>query len=266
MMKLFDIDKFRDKHELFAYLIENKSNILSKKKAKMKTSDGMPISIITSKDTITTKAIGDDGVIKATLVINTTNLLDSHKDVHIPKLWTKSIQEQRYINLNREHKDGFDNIIADGKDLKAYVRDLTWGELGFNYKGITQALLYDAKIRKERNSFMFEQYKNGHVRNHSVEMYYVKILMAVNDPQYKDEFAIYEKYFDMIANKEDETEGYFFPVLEAKQVGGAAVIRGSNFATPVYDIKDEPDDSTHLGKMKPDDSTSKSVLLNYLNI
>lgn len=177
----------------------------------------------------------DASEIKAKLVINTTNLMDSHSDVHLPGIWTKTLQERKNVYLLQEHSMTFDKIISD--DVKASAEYATWVELGFPYEGKTQALIFNAKIKKDRNPFMFEQYAKGYVKEHSVGMRYVKIDLAVNDDRYKEEFSVWEKYIDKIANREDaESKGYFWAVTEAKLVEGSAVVMGSNYATPVMSL------------------------------
>ena len=190
----------------------------------------------------------DTEVIKVLAVINTTNYLDSHDDVHINGIWTKTIKENKRVLHLQEHKNEFDKIIASHSDLKVKTEIMKWSELGYNYKGETEALISDSNVKKARNSFMFEQYKNGWIDNHSVGMQYVKIALAVNDPEMKEEFETWQKYIEVIANKEvAEKQGYFFAVTEAKLIEGSAVLRGSNDITPtlsVEEIKSEPSIAT----------------------
>ena len=80
----------------------------------------------------------------------------------------------------QEHDMEFDKIIADGDNLKAYTKRFNWSELGYSYKGTTEALIFDSEILRKRNPYMLEQYANGWVRNHSVGMYYVKMDLAIN--------------------------------------------------------------------------------------
>ena len=85
---------------------------------------------------------------------------------------------------------------------------------------------------------MFDKYKQGKVKNHSVGMQYVSIKMAINDERYTEEKATWDKYIEMIANKSDaEAQGYFWAVTEAKVIEGSAVIRGSNYATPTQSVE-----------------------------
>ncbi len=180
-------------------------------------------------------------------VINTTNILDSHGDVHIPNLWKKSLNESKGFMLLQEHQMKFDKVISD--DVNAYTKSLSWKSLGFDYEGNTQALIFDSTIVKdEYNDMMFKMYSNGKVKNHSVGMQYVKISLAYDssDRYWVEEKETYDKYIDQIVNKED-VNGYFWVVTEAKIIEGSAVVRGSNIATPtqsVQEIKEAVNDTS----------------------
>lgn len=243
-----NIPDFKTKKELFDFLVENKDTLIAQKKAQIKHADAIivPTSIITpaglsikamdftKKDEITVKPI-----------INTTNLLDNHKDLHIPGIWDKTLKDNKMIMHLQEHEMKFDHIIAKGDDLKAYTQSFTWKELGFSFEGKTEALVFESTIRKERNPFMFEQYAKGYVDQHSVGMYYIKILLAISDENYGAEFEAWEKYYPMVANKDFADEvGYMYVVKEAKAVEGSAVPLGSNFVTPTLDIKSQPPEGT----------------------
>lgn len=180
--------------------------------------------------------------IKVRAIINTTNYLDSHKDVHIKGIWQKSLKENKRIMHIQEHmSSSFDKIIASGDDLKAFTKTMTWKELGYDADGTTQALVFDSLVKESRNSYMFNQYKQGFVENHSVGMMYVKIELAINDKDYPTEKGFYDKYITEIINrKEAEDSQYFWVVTEAKVVEGSAVPFGSNPITPTTRMKKEP--------------------------
>ena len=132
----------------------------------------------------------------------------------------------------------FDKIIADGTDLNAYTESYLWKDLGYPYPGTTEALVFGSVIKRERNTYMFDQYRKGRVNNHSVGMGYVKIELAADDKSEDEYYNNWDKYIDQIANKEvAEDAGYFWVVKEAKVIEGSAVPVGSNTATPTYDIK-----------------------------
>ena len=175
-------------------------------------------------------------------IINTTNILDSHGDVHLKGIWNKSLKENKRILHLQEHKSNeFDKIISSGEDLKATTKDYSWKELGYNVEGKTEALVFESKVKKSRNPYMFEQYKNGYINNHSVGMRYVKMELAVNDEDYEKEKDFWDKNIKNVVNrKEAEEKGYMWLVFEAKVVEGSAVPLGSNPITPTMNIKSEP--------------------------
>lgn len=245
------IDESLKGKELFDFLIANKSLLIAEKKYSIKHSDSFHANVTVQDDGNVTKGapvVKDDvATITIPCVINTTNIMDSHKDVHIPGIWKKSLADTKEFYLLQEHSMTFKGIITD--KVNAYTKTLTWKQLGLDAPGETQALIFDATIPKSRNEFMFDQYKNGLVKNHSVGMKYVNIEMAINDEDYKEEFATWNKYIDQIVNKsEAEAEGYFFAVKEAKVIEGSAVPIGSNRITPVLEHKTntetEPQQST----------------------
>jgi len=247
-----EIPKFETKGELFTWLKENKDRVLTAKKSELQKSEPFTYSPEITIDGHVTKAnkpvTQDVSELKVKVVINTTNLMDHHDDVHFPGLWTKSLKENRNVMHLQEHVMQFDHIISDGEDLKAYSQTFTWKELGFKYSGQTEALVFESTVKKERNSGMFKEYKGGKEKNHSVGMMYVKIQLAVNDkddPYWEDEYKTWLKYADQIVNKEQaEAKGYFFAVTEAKVIEGSAVPLGSNWATPTLENNMEPEKST----------------------
>jgi len=267
--KRIEIPEFETRKELFDFLETEKDMLIAQKKAIAKESDGVfYVSSINDKKEVEVKAnepIDVSGLdeIKVRVVINTTNLMDSHDDVHIPNLWNKSLKENKMIMFLQEHIMKFDKIIADSEDLNAFVKTFTWKSLGFDLDGSTQALVFDATIKRSRNEFMFEQYAKGFIKNHSVGMRYVKIGLAVNDEDRVSAFALWEKYIDEIANKDLAIEkGYFWAVTEAKIIEGSAVPLGSNFATPTLENNKEPLESTQ--KEPSNDTQQKEFYFNYL--
>jgi hypothetical protein len=69
-------------------------------------------------------------------------------------------------------------------------------------------------------------------------MIYVKLQLAINDEEEVQEFEVWNKYIDEIANKDDAVnQGYFWAILEAKLIEGSAVPIGSNTITPTLEVK-----------------------------
>jgi hypothetical protein len=254
------IPDFNTKKELFAFLAENKQTLIAQKKAEIKHADGVLFGIVT--DNNVSKAAGGENQSQVKAIINTTNLMDSHKDVHIPGLWAKSLKENKNIMHIQEHKMSFESIISDGADLKTTTKEYKWKELGYAFEGNTEALVFDSTIKATRNPFMMKQYRDGNVKNHSVGMQYVKLVLCINDEDSGAEYEAWEKYYPMIANKSTaDGYGYFWAVKEAKVIEGSAVPIGSNFATPTLDIKEPPESTPE----EPSKDTQIKHFFNSLN-
>ena len=245
-MKL-EIPNYETKKELLDFLVTHKETLIAQKKSILKEADGIG-SYYKQEQELKSVNKSQDGSdmsvneIKVRAIINTTNYLDSHKDVHIKGIWQKSLKENKRIMHIQEHmSSSFDKIIASGDDLKAFTKTMTWKELGYDADGNTQALVFDSVVKESRNPYMFNQYKQGFVENHSVGMRYVKIELAINDKDYPTEKAFYDKYITEIINrKEAEDSQYFWVVTEAKIIEGSAVPFGSNPITPTTRTKSEP--------------------------
>jgi len=253
------IPSFVEKKDLFDFLIENKSALVAEKKYSVKQADTttyLPTVHETKADkTITDPQSYSGYKLGVKLVINTTNIMDSHHDVHIPGLWNKSLKENKNIYLLQEHRMAFDSIIADG--VKASAEMMDWKSLGLNVEGQTQALIFNCEILKDRNSFMFDQYQRGFVKNHSVGMHYVNLFLCINDKDYAEEYANWKKYNSEVINiKEAKELGYFWAVTEAKIVEGSAVVMGSNQITPSLIIQD---------KNEPLEDTQKNIEPLFIN-
>ncbi len=219
-----------EKDARLEYLKKNKSLIFKEKKLQMKKADGIGMTV---KQNAVKKEASDKLSIKA--VINTTNVLDSHMDLHVPGIWNKSLADKDTHLLLQEHEMKFDHVISE--NAKAYVQSFSFRELGYDMPGTTQALMFDAQPDMSDNPFMYKKYAEGKVKQHSVGMMYVNGFLAINTEEkgYEEEKEIWDKYYPEIANPEMADEyGFFFVVTEAKVIEGSAVLLGSNSITPTY--------------------------------
>lgn len=267
--KEFPNEVFATKEEMFKKLRENKHLLITQKKMQTKFADSFDYSsVLIDKKIGSNKAESDTeqkDTLKVVAVINTTNILDSHGDVHIKGIWNKTVRENKNMLHLKEHLQTFEGIITD--DVKASVKKYSWKELGYNADGETEGLVFTSNISKERNPYMYEQYEKGRVKQHSVGMRYVKLELAINsDAEWdKEEKAVWDKYIDEVINKEDaELKGYFWPVIEAKAIEGSAVIFGSNPITPTLSTKSEPGNHSETNKNEPSADTQIKEQLKQL--
>lgn len=245
----FPNKEFDSREDLFKALIENKKELVSIRKSVIKNADAVSFGYVENiSKNGANKAIASADLpqtLSVKVVINTTNFLDSHGDVHINGIWNKSVKDNGTFLHLQEHERDFDKVISD--NAKGSVASMTWKELGLPYEGKTEALIFESTIDKLRNGFMLKQYANGWVKNHSVGMKYVNIDLAINsnaewDKEYKE---VWDTYYDVIANKETADErGYFWAVTEAKIIEGSAVVMGSNSATPTLENKEAVTDTS----------------------
>lgn len=260
---------FASKDEEIRFMVANKAAISAQRKSVPKNADSIQFisyAVDDRGESLKADALTDvaaSGMLKVRAVINTTNILDSHKDVHIPGIWKKNLQESKSQYHVQEHDFSFKGIIST--EVAAFTKTMTWKDLGFDYPGKTQALIFDSIVSKDRNPYMFDQYAKGYVNNHSVRMAYCKEYFCINDKQYTQEYENWEKYIGEIVNTEDaEGCGYFWAVTDAKIIEGSAVVRGSNFATPTESVTEfkntEAGKSTSTSRV----TTQRKQLLNEL--
>jgi len=267
MIKSIELNReFSSKSELFAALKKNEANIISLKKAAIqKSHDKGQFTPSYIKVDETSKAILNlkDGYIYP--VINTTKYLDSHGDVHLDGIWTKSIKDNsgKFFYVN-DHSLKTSDVIAWSDDVKAYTKNLAWSFIGKDYEGETQALIFEIELAKIVNDAALKVINDKRPVQNSVRMQYVDIHLAMDsdNKEHKENKKLYDKVYPTIANKDRADEnGYFWAVGEAKiQKEGSMVLLGSNDATPI--IYQEPVKSTPV---EPLGGTHKSnILLNFL--
>lgn len=273
---MIQIPDFAEKSKLFDWLIENKSALVAQKKSAIKHADAIGfIPVLVNDKGNAIKSAADIPIdatkIKVRSIINTTKIMDSHSDVHIDQLWNKSLKDNKDNYLVQEHNFCFSGIISE--EVKAFAKQISWKDLGFEFEGNTQALVFDSIIDKSRVTYGFgpgatkmaDKYINGEIKNHSVGMRYVTLYLCINDDRYDKEFANWNKYIDQVVNAADaEEQGYFWAVTEAKIVEGSAVIKGSNFATPTQTVEAAKGTSTEINE--PDQSTQKVSFFSTLKL
>jgi len=262
--------EFENKSDLFKELIANKKELIAIKKSVTKNADSVSYGYVESiSKNENNKALAASelpSTLNVKVVINTTNFLDSHNDLHVNGIWNKSVSDNKTFLHLQEHIRGFDKVISDS--AKGSIATMTWKQLGLPYDGSTEALIFESTIDKLRNNFMLKQYANGWVKNHSVGMRYVQVELAINtEAEYDREYkAIWDEFYPNIANKEVADErGFFWVVKEAKIIEGSAVVMGSNSATPTLENKEEPsEDTLEIPEPSLDTQTEKKNKVTFI--
>lgn len=240
-----DLAKFPCQKDLFRYLVEKKTEIIDLKKSAIKFAEPVSASKTTSEiNKDLTTSFKDDptsGVIKRTIIGNTYLWMDSHYDVHIPSLFKNSIAQKPLEKIFHLADHEFKITSKVGKFTDVYEYKVQWTNLGVNKFGYTEVLMADTDVMADMNPRMFKAYLNNEIDQHSVGMQYVDLSLAINDPEYKTEFATWNEYRPMLGNGERADEaGFFWAIKEAKLFEISAVLEGSNELTPTLENKIEP--------------------------
>lgn len=248
---------FANKADLYEWLVKRKEDIFEAKKSEVKKSDpiGSPITLPSTviNKAVTTPADDNDNEIKRTIVGNTYYWMDSHEDVHLSGNFGVSIK-QRGVKRIRHYHDHLGQLTAEvGKFNDVYEAPIAWRDLGVDKDGNTEALFGYSTIKKAYNERIFNAYKEGDIDAHSVGMQYSKLAMAINDPEYKEEYAEWQRVFPLLGNPEEaEAKGYFFTVKEAKLFEISCVPDGSNVLTPTLAVQDKTIDPVDASQNKTD--------------
>lgn len=245
------ITEFKNKKDFYKYLVENKSSLINQKKSALKFADPFGTS---ETERIANKALStsytDDlasGKITRTIILNTYLWMDSHDDVHLPGIFTDSIDKNKG-NIPHLHDHEFKLTSKVGKPVQFYEKTVNWSELLHgNSKGSTTALFMESDIVKELNPVIFNSYLNDEINQHSVGMQYVSIDLAVNDKDMKQEYEAFNSIIERIGNKSKAMErGYFWAVSKANLIEGSCVIAGSNELTPTLENTKENEEEIIL--------------------
>ena len=217
--------------EFIKNLVANKAELIELKKAERKFTNGLN-TVIKNESIAKGLYTNSEDKLERTIIGNTYLFMDSHDDVHAKNCFNKSIKE-RQNKIFHLHDHEFKRTSKVGEPISIYEKDIAWKDLGINKSGSTQALHMDSEILKSYNNQIFDEYKNNLVDQHSVGMQYVKIDLAVNDEDYKEEHKLWKDTIDSLGNPDyAEEKGYFWLVREAKIIEISAGLLGSNELTP----------------------------------
>lgn len=235
--------------ELTNFLKANKSELIKQKGAFPIKSEPnqFPYELVKKTKVDANKAVQqveevEFGTLDVTCIGNSANWIDSQMDMLLPDCWKKTIKERgtsgKIYHL-RDHKQSTEGII--GKPSQFYSKDYSLEELGLQgYYGSTQCLVMDSTLMESLDDKLYTLYLNKMIKQHSIGMQYVKLDLAINDINSPDEYAIWNKYFAQVINKDVATQcGYFWVVAEIKLLEVSAVLWGANELTPCMDNNEE---------------------------
>jgi hypothetical protein len=199
---------------------------------------------------------GDKILIKT--IANSTNVIDSHLDLHLFSTWDKNVLENKTTLQLQEHVNRFSNLL--NKKAKNYNEVRKFSDFGINSNMEFKANISEFVLEHKDNPFMFDNYVQGKVTQHSVGMMYVwgKMELAYYDEDSEKNMDFFEKAKSQAINPEIADEnGYVWVISEAIKRENSSVLMGSNPLTPTLSIKNyEPLKDTQ--KHEPPQSTQKT--------
>ncbi len=269
---ILEIDPDLKGKELSAFLKENKKQLIAQKKMSVKTCESVsycPGYLKVTQDGAL-KEIGGEGIAPdadsflVKVAANTSMYCDSAMDVLLRDAGKKSFRERKGLI---PHIHDHDWVVGAevGEVQSIYYEDVALRDLGLKQDGSGQALIFETEIIRSYNPMIFEKYRTKKIKQHSIGLRYVTLLLAINEPEddyYEDEYKIWKKYIDQIINKEYvESKGYFWVVSEFMLLENSCVLLGANQLTPTLSTtaksatEDQPSDDTDVLPAIPDTQT-----------
>lgn len=266
VLKQFPDKKFTDKMDQTRFIKENIQTLKKMKLSEYKTdsipllSNGLVKEFKPNIETITSD------IIEVKAVINTTNIIDSHLDLHLEKTWNKTVKDNPYSYHLKQHESRFESVIS--KRAKSYNENSNFNKLGLDIDFKTVANINQFTLSRKKMEMMFDAYVNGDVEQHSVGMMYVDIDLAYYDEESQKNMDFYNEMKAKAVNPEAADEyGMFWVVYEAKKREGSAVVFGSNSVTPTLYVKNyEPSDNTREKEEPPQGTQDEKKGLVFIKL
>jgi hypothetical protein len=251
IIKQFPDKKFSTKMDQTRFIKKHFDELKMIKMSEYKINSGVLInSDIVKEYTPIIEDITSD-LIQVKTVINTTNIIDSHIDLHMPIIWNKTVKDNPFSYHLKQHEAEFESVISN--KAKSYNENSNFNLLGLGIDFKTVANVNEFTLSRKKMPFMFDSYVDGDVKQHSVGMFYVNMDIAYYDEDSKKQMDFFDEMKKNAVNPEVADEyGYFWIVYEAKKREGSAVVFGSNSVTPTLWVKNyEPHKSTQKADSQP---------------
>jgi len=260
IIKQFPDKKFETKMDQTRFIKNNFNEMRQIKMSEYKTNSSALIDNITTKEYEPVIDNITSDIIHVKSVINSTNIIDSHLDLHMPEIWNKTVSDNPYSYHLKQHKAEFENVISS--KAKSYNEKTNFNKIGLDIDFKTTININEFILEKSKMPFMFDAYVNGDVKQHSIGMIYVNIDVAYYDEESEKQMAFFEEMKKKAVNPEIANEyGYFWVVYEAKKRKSSAVVFGSNSVTPTLWVKNYEPSLKDTQKLynEPEQSTQEKI-------
>jgi len=235
---------------LLQHLHTNKADLIKAKKVGLKFADpvcfGVPADGKAGLFVPKAKAIDmvaptdEDPNLRITVVANMSGWMDSQDDVLLRGCYDKTLRDKGIgFPFLRDHRYSIEAIIA--KTEQVYTRDFTPMELGITTSATAnpQGLIFVALLTEDIGDKAYWQYKDGLINQHSIGLRYIRIDLAINDPDFPTEFKTWNQFKGQVLNiQEAEEQGFFWAVQEIELIENSAVVFASNILTPTLVVEE----------------------------
>lgn len=265
-LKEFPGKKFTDKMDQTRFIKKNFHDLKGLKKEQYKTFQDVIVKdgLLSGNFEPVIEDISGDFLIAKT-VINSTNVIDSHIDLHLIDIWNKTVKDNPFTHHLKQHEKVFESVISS--KAKQYNEKMNFKDLGIDVDFEMTANINEVIISREKSPFMFDKYKDGEVKQHSVGMMYLDYDIAYYDEDSQKEMDFFEWAKSQAINPEVADEyGMVWVHREAKKREGSAVVFGSNPFTPTLYVKNyEPSKNTRDKNEPPLNGTQNKSINKFIN-
>jgi hypothetical protein len=244
-LKQFPDKRFTDKMDQTNFIKKKLSELIVIKRAEYKTKSEPVIKagLVAGSFTPDIEVITSD-IVEVKAIINTTNVIDSHMDLHLQDIWNKTVKDNPFNPVLKQHENKFESVIAN--KAKNFNQKMNFKDIGVNIDFDMVANCNVFQVDKNKQPLMYDKYVSGEVEQHSVGMMYVDLDIAYYDESSQKEMDFFNDMLKQCINPEvAEESGYVWIIREAKKREGSAVVFASNSLTPTLYVKNyEPQQST----------------------
>ena len=128
VIKQFPDKKFVSKMDQTRFIKENFDTMKQIKMAEYKTGSFAIIDNIEKKEFEPMIEPITSDVILVKSVINSTNIIDSHRDLHLQDIWNKTTKDNPYSYHLKQHESIFESVISN--KAKSYNEKSNFNEIG----------------------------------------------------------------------------------------------------------------------------------------
>ena len=265
--------------ELFDYLIKHKSDIIQKKRSQPIYSEVITASeekkegaLVVSKAHIEkASAMPDFGESFTKSVIgNLAGWMDTYDDVSMRGSFNRTVNNNaKMMYFLKDHGKASTDIIASLKGVS--VENINLASLGIEGNGLfeQEAIVFTGEFDIRLDPKAYYLYYYDMAKQHSIGLQYVRISLAVNDADLKEEYKTWVDNIGQVINQDKAvSKGYFWAVEEQRVFENSLVLWGANDKTPVLldsNISTSKHEPAQAGTSKERKSDASLFMYNILN-